>query len=151
MGASLVGFAAASLRVPTAAGTYTPYAEEQRYVQALWPIHTRLEQSVERMGLLTTVYGTQELDPSELKVSLEASLASDRRAEEQLRALDPPPNLRTVHQDYLDALRLIEQSTLALLNRIDDGSVSLAVPMGMEGVSRLHALSGRFWPARQSY
>jgi hypothetical protein len=152
LGASLVGFVGGTLRAPTAAGTYTPHAEEQRYLQALWPIHTQLEQSVERLGLLTAVSETQSNDPSELQAQLEASLTSYRHAEDQLRGLDPPPDLRSIHQGYLDALRLLEQSALEMLSTVGAGNdvhPLAVVPVGLEGVSRLHALTDRFWPVRR--
>jgi hypothetical protein len=150
IGASLVGFVGPTLRAPTAAGTYTPPAEE-RYLQALWPIHTQLEQSVELTGLLTASYETEAIDPAELKPRLEESLANYRRAEEQMRGLDPPIDLRSIHQGYLDALGLLEQSALEMLSTVDAGNqprLSQAVPLSLDGVSRLHMLTDRIWPVR---
>jgi len=155
LGASLVGFVGESLRAPTAAGTYAPPAPpaaEQRYLQALLPIHAQLERSVARLGLLTAVPGdeTQQIESAELAAGLEEALASFRNAEVQMRTLDPPPDLRSIHQGYLDALRLLEQSALEMLRGVQDRNeahLSAAIPLGLEATSRRRALTDRLWPA----
>jgi hypothetical protein len=68
-----------------------------------------------------------------------------------MRGLDPPIDLRSIHQGYLDALGLLEQSALEMLSTVDAGNqprLSQAVPLSLDGVSRLHMLTDRIGPVR---
>src|SRR5712692_1385725 len=58
-------------------------ADEQAYVEALWPIHTQLEVAAERVALGTIFYKSADLDRAELKARLEEALSSYRSADEK--------------------------------------------------------------------
>jgi hypothetical protein len=124
--------------------------DEQRYLIALQPIHARLEQSVLNMGLVAAAYRDRDLDRQALRAHLETALATLRRTEEQLRALQPPPELQGDHDSYLDALRLFERSAQELLLVTDDSPASedhfaVAFPLSLEAAGRIHQLGSRFW------
>jgi hypothetical protein len=124
--------------------------ERQRYLAELWPIHVRLERSVDQMGLLAAVYGSQEIDRTELKRRLGDALTSYRRAEEQIGTFRPPADLQSAQDRYVGAVRLFEQSAMELLQMVDDGDEDhflRAMPLTLEGASRLRVLADRFWPA----
>src|SRR5438105_4204706 len=91
------------VRVPTVG---KPSADEQRYLDAMLPIHVQIEQSVVRMGLGAAVYKSRDIDRSELKTRVDQGLASYRDAEAKMQALRPPPTLRGPHEGYLAAVRL---------------------------------------------
>jgi hypothetical protein len=171
--ASLIGFVGASvpdtdLRFPTislsVAGavpdlslpawptstTKPPNPEEQRYLEALLPLHLSLQQNALLVGFSATVYRTGEIDRLELKRRLDSGLATYRRIEDQVRALEPPPQLQTPQDRYLTAVRLLQQSAIEMLKTGDDGDplhLSHATPLSLDALARLHVLGDRFWPA----
>jgi hypothetical protein len=123
--------------------------QEQRYADALWSIHTQVEQSIARVGLGTAFYRSQEIDRTELRSRLIQGLDGYRLAMLQIQALDPPPTLRTTHEGYLAAVRLFQQSALEMLRMYDDGDeehLSLALPLSLDGTSKLREIGGQFWP-----
>jgi len=123
--------------------------EEQRYAEALRSIHMQLEQTVARVGLGAAFYQSRDIDSRELKSRLSQGLASYRRTEEQMAALQPPPALRTRHFEYLDAVRLFEQSAIEMLRMYEDGNeehLSTALPLSLDGTQRLRDVSGQVWP-----
>jgi hypothetical protein len=150
--AAVVGFVGSTWRPDARVDTPLPMpqtTDEQRYADALWPIHTQLEQTVARVGLGAAVYQSRDIDSRELKARLSQGLASYRRAGEQVAALQPPPALRTPHREYLTAVRLFEQSTLEMLRMYEDGDeehLSSALPLTLDGTKRLRDVSGQVWP-----
>jgi hypothetical protein len=165
--AALIGFASANLRdealpgvggglasanAPTTASIPAPRPlaiEEQRYADALWSIHTQVEQSIARVGLGAAFYKSREIDSVELRVRLNQGLSGYRQAEMQIQALDPPANLRPVHEGYLAAVRLFQQSALEMLRMYDDGNeehLVAALPLSLDGTSRLREIGAQFWP-----
>src|SRR5215467_13516980 len=79
---------------------------EEAYVQALWPIHGEVEKSAVRMSLGKIFYKTNDLGKADLKARVEAALATYRRAETRISALQPPASLAREHDNYLAAIRL---------------------------------------------
>jgi hypothetical protein len=123
--------------------------EQQRYADSLRPIHTQLELDVARVGLGAAFYKSRDIDSRELRTRLSQGLASYRQAEAQLAALRPPPALRVPHRDYVDAVRLFEQSALEMLRMYEDGDeehLAAALPLSLDGTQRLREVSGQVWP-----
>lgn len=149
--AGLGGLGGAAFEVRSSTAVEVPPGDGRGYVEALSPIHASVEQSVERLGLLAALYENHEIDRDELRTRLDDSLASYRRAEEEMQALQPPPELRTVHQDYLEALALLRLSALEMRQASEDGDethFSAAVPLSMQGMTRIRSLMDGFWPTR---
>jgi hypothetical protein len=145
-GAGAAGSSAAPLRV---AQRPALSAEEQSYVEALWPIHTDVEVAAERVALGTIFYTTNDLDQAQLKSRLVEALASYRAADGKLQALQPPPSLRSSHETYLAAIGLFEQSAVEMLKMFDDGSadhLQAGYPMYLEGTNKIRDIGGKFWP-----
>jgi hypothetical protein len=142
-----------NLRLPltsAAASRSAPNAEEQRYLDQLWPIHAELERSVVRMGLGAAFYESQDIDRAELKSRVNEGLATYRDAEARMEALSPPPTLRDSHEGYLAAVRIFQQSAIEMLKMFDDGDeahLAAALPLSLEGTTRLRELADQFWPA----
>jgi hypothetical protein len=122
--------------------------EQQRYLDALWPIHARLQQNVVRMGLLLSLARTEEIGRVDFERRLDDGLANYRRVEELVRSLEPPPELQDTHDRYLTAIRLFQQSTLEMLSAFGDGDTgqARAVPINLDALARLRVLSERLWP-----
>jgi len=122
---------------------------EQRYADALWSIHTQVEQTIAWVGLGAAFYKSQEIDRFELRARLTQGLAGYRDAERQIEALDPPPALRPTHEGYLAAVRLFQLSTIEMLRMYEDGDeehLTTALPLSLDGTSKLRDISGQFWP-----
>lgn len=147
---SLVGFVGASLQARSSPLDSTRL-DQQRYLQAVWPIYRDLEVNANRMGLAAALFENEDIDRLELRTRLDTALASYRRADEQLDQLRPPEELQPVHQGYLDVLSLFERAAIEMRKASDDGDEShlwAAEPQMLEGTARMHALASRFWPAR---
>jgi hypothetical protein len=122
---------------------------EEAYVHALWPIHGAVERSVVRMSLGQILYTAKDLGRTELKARVDAALAIYRSAEDRLRALQPPPSLQPVHEEYLGAVRLFQRSAVEVLKMFDDGSeehLRTAYPFGLEGSNKIRDVGAKFWP-----
>ena len=151
MAATVIGSVSPSIRAQSSSIVDPTPLDEQGYFTALAPIQTGLERSIGQLGLLAAVYQTGDVDRSELKARLEDFLFTYQRAEQQLRALDPPSNLRTAHTGYLDAVRQLRQSTVELLKLYEDGDqahISAAVSLNLDTAKRLHALNDRSSPVK---
>lgn len=123
--------------------------DEQRYADSLWSIHTRIEQTIARVGLGAAFYRSQEIDRGELRTRLSQGLNRYRIAETQIEALDPPPSLRTTHEGYLAAVRLFQLSALEMLRMYEDGDdehLSTALPFILDGTNKLREIGVQFWP-----
>jgi hypothetical protein len=124
-------------------------AEEQAYVESLWPIHTQVEVAVERVALGAIFYKSNELEGAELKSRLEQALSDYRAADARLHTLQPPASLQSTHQDYLAAVALFERSAVEMLRLFDDGSedhLQTAYPWYLDGTNKIRDVGGKFWP-----
>ena len=134
---------------PTGAVVVAPTVEERDYLAALKPIHVRLDQSIVRMGLLAASYGNGDVSAVALRSGLNDSLTSYRRAEEQIQTLIPPAELQSEHASYLASVRLFQQSAQEWLKIYDDGDPEhfyAAMPLTLEGMTRVRELGLQFWP-----
>ena len=150
LAATAMGFVGSSLAAHSSAIVDPPQVDEQRYLTALGPIHSQLERSIDQMGLLASFYGAGEIDRFILKARLDEFLLSYQTAELQMREVDPPPQLRGVHQGYLEALRLLQQSTVELMKVYDDGSdahLSDAAALSLQSTQRLRDLDDQLGSA----
>jgi hypothetical protein len=79
---------------------------------------------------------------------VDAALATYRRAEERIQALQPPPSLAAAHDEYLAAVRLFQQSALEVLKMFDDGDdehLLAAYPLSQEGSDKIREVGVKFW------
>ena len=123
--------------------------EEEKYIQALWPIHGAVERSAARMALGQVFYITKDLDRTELKERADAALTTYRGAGIKLRALAPPPSLQRAHEDYAAAVGLFERSAVEVLKMFDDGRgehMRIAAPFSREAVDKIREVGVKFWP-----
>jgi hypothetical protein len=121
---------------------------EEAYVQALWPIHGEVERTSARVSLGNIFYKTNDLGKADLKGRINAALATYRRAETRIGALQPPPSLAHAHEEYLAAVRLFEQSAVEELKMFGDGNddhLLAAHPLSREGTNKIREVGARFW------
>ena len=121
---------------------------EEAYIQALWPIHGEVERATVRVSLGKIFYKINDLGKTDLKARVDNALATYRRAETRISALQPPPSLAHAHDDYLAAVRLFEQSAVEVLKMFDDGNdehLLAAYPMSQEGSDKIREIGAKFW------
>ena len=121
---------------------------EEMYIQALWPIHGDVERSTVRVSLGKIFYKTNEMGKADLKARVDAALATYRRAEERIKALQPPASLADAHDEYLAAVRLFQESALEVETMFDDGNdqhLLAAYPLSQEGSDKIREVGAKFW------
>jgi len=121
---------------------------EEAYIQALWPIHSEVERSAVRLSLGKIFYKINDMGKADLKARVDDALASFRRAETRIAALQPPPSLERAHDEYLAAVGLFQKSALEVLKMFDDGSddhLLAAYPLNQEGTNKIREVGARFW------
>ena len=121
---------------------------EEAYIQALWPIHGEVERSAVRMSLGKIFYKINEMRKEDLRARVDAALATFRRAETRIAALQPPPSLERAHNQYLAAVALFQKSALEVLKMFDDGNddhLLAAYPLSQEGSNKIREVGAHFW------
>jgi hypothetical protein len=124
-------------------------ADEQQYVQALWPIHGDVERTSELVALGAIFYKTGDLGREEFKQRLDQAQLTYREDEQKLRALQPPASFQARHDQYLTALQLFEQSDQEMAKLFEDGSedhLLAAVPAHQAGTDKIREVGYAFWP-----
>jgi hypothetical protein len=94
-------------------------------------------------------YKTGELGKADLRAKVDAALATYRRADERIQALQPPPSLAAANDEYLAAVRLFQQSAIEVLKMFDDGTdehLLAAYPLTQEGTDKIREVGVKFWP-----
>ena len=123
--------------------------DEEKYVQALWPIHGAVERSSARMSLGQIFYITKDLERADLKERVDEALITYRGAGIKLRALEPPPSLQRAHDDYTAAVGLFEKSAVEVRKMFEDGRdnhMRIAAPFSREANDRIREVGAKFWP-----
>ena len=122
---------------------------EEKYIEALWPIHGAVERSSARMSLGQIFYMTKDLERTNLKARVDDALETYRRAGDQLRTLEPPPSLQRAHEDYTAAVRLFERSAVEVQKMFEDGRdehMRVAAPFSREAADKIREVGVKFWP-----
>jgi hypothetical protein len=126
---------------------FTP--AEEAYIQALWPIHGDVERSTARMTLGQIFYKINDMDRPSLKKRVDDALATYRRSDARLRALQPPPTVEGDHKEYLAAIALFQQSAIEVLRMFEDGRddhLVAAYPLSQKASDKIREVGGKFWP-----
>jgi hypothetical protein len=121
---------------------------EEAYIQALWPIHGEVEKSAVRVSLGNIFYKINEMGKTDLKARVDGALTIYRRAEERIRALQPPSSLEPAHEEYLAAVELLQRSALELQKMFDDGNdehLRAAYPLSREASNKIREVGVKFW------
>jgi hypothetical protein len=160
----LVGILAfAAVREATTTGRLTPpaarpalkpprpalTAAEEKYARALWSIHEDVKGSAFRMTMGGLNYKIRDISHAEFQERIQRVADAYRSAEGRVQTLDPPPSLRQVHGEYLDALRLYQRSAEEMLRTRNDGRddhLVTALPLSQEASRKLLVVGGLIWP-----
>lgn len=118
-------------------------------MRALWPIHGEVERISVRMSLGEIFYMTRDIGQAELKGRVDEAVATFRRAEKTLRALQPPPSFQKKHDDYLAAVHLFQDSAAEVVKMFKDGQeehLRAAYPSFQKGTDKIRDVGADFWP-----
>jgi hypothetical protein len=121
---------------------------EETYIRALWPIHGEVERSTVRLSLGQIFYKINDLDRRALKARADEALATYRRSEARIRALEPPASVRHEHQEYLTAVDLFRQSVVEVLKMFEDGRddhLNAAYPLSQQASDKIREVGLKFW------
>jgi hypothetical protein len=122
---------------------------EEAYARGLWKIHDDVKLGAVRMTFAGLAYKTGEIDRATLKARVDAARDVYARAEIRARGLEPPPSLRRVHADYLDAIRLYRQSAVEMARLAADGReqhLLAAYPLSERASKKLLEVGDVLWP-----
>lgn len=147
--ASLAGFVGQGFRARAAAVYETVRIDQQTYLASMWPIHRRLEQHVLGLGFLAAASANPSTDRLALTTRLGQGLADFRLTEDQVRALQPPADLRDVHLEYLGTVELLQQAATEMegtATGTGDARSAEAISLGLDAAKRLQRLCNRLWP-----
>lgn len=101
------------------------------------------------MSLGQIFYKINDMDKPTLKGRVDDALATYRRSEARLKALEPPPSVQREHDEYLAAIRLFHQSAVEVLKMFQDGRddhLNAAYPLSQRASDTIREVGAKFWP-----
>jgi hypothetical protein len=122
---------------------------EEAYAQALWTIHGDVKIAAYNLTFSGLRYKLKQPDGPDFGTRVQDASMSLGRAEARVRALAPPPSLRQVHAQYLDAVHLFQRSAAEMLKVTADGRddhLLAAHPMSQEASEKLLRVGNTIWP-----
>jgi len=122
---------------------------EEAYAAALWPIHSDIKVSAVQMTFAGLSYTLGELDRSGLHARLAGLGERFAAATGQLRQLQPPASMQTLHGEYMEALRLYQEAVAEMVRVVDDGRDAHlldAQAQSEKAATILMKLSDALWP-----
>jgi hypothetical protein len=138
---------AMTLRAPEARAL-TP--EEEDYAAALWVIHREVKVSAVELSLAGIAYKTESHDVHALEAKVQPLANFFSQAEFRARALDVPPSMQKVQDQYVEAVALYERAAGETLKvREDDRDQHLldAQSMSQQASENLLRVGDVLWPA----
>jgi len=126
---------------------FTP--AEEAYAHALWAVHGDVKNAAFTLTFSGLRYKLRELQVRAFETGVQAASKSLSDAEARVRALAPPASLTQVHSQYLDAVRLFQQSAAEMLKVAEDGRddhLLVAQPLSREASEKLLRVGNVIWP-----
>ncbi|TMQ19875.1 MAG: hypothetical protein E6K82_18180 [Candidatus Rokuibacteriota bacterium] len=122
---------------------------EEAYAQALWAIHGDVKSAAYKLTFSGLRYKLKQADGPEFGTGVRDASKSFGQVEARVRALAPPPSLRQVHAQYLDAVHLFQRSAAEMLKVTADGRddhLLAAHPLSQEASETLLRVGNMIWP-----
>jgi len=122
---------------------------EEAYAQALWAIHGDVKSAAYKLTFSGLRYKLKQADGREFGTGVQDASKSFAQVEARVRALAPPPSLRQVHAQYLDAVHLFQRSAAEMLKVTADGRddhLLAAHPLSQEASEKLLRVGNTIWP-----
>jgi hypothetical protein len=96
-------------------------AEEEAYARALWPVHMQVKQDAVKMTFAGLAYKMGDIKRGEVKVRVAPLTPAFDSATAALNRLQPPASMRALHGEYVDAIRLYREASVAMVRIAADG------------------------------
>jgi len=122
---------------------------EEAYAQALWAIHGDVKNAAYNLTFSGLWYKLRQADGRDLGTRVQDAATSLGRAEARVSALAPPPSLRQVHAQYLEAVHLFQRSAAEMLKVTADGRddhLLAAHPLSQQASEKLLRVGNTIWP-----
>ena len=96
-------------------------ADEERFATALWAVHREATRSAVAMSFAGITYQTEGRDARALARKIEPLAKFFQDAEMRVRTMSPPPQLSSMHGQYVDAMALYANAAAEMLKFTEDG------------------------------
>ena len=96
-------------------------AEEESYARALWPVHAQVKQDAVKMTFAGLAYKMGDIKRAEVKNRVAPLTPMFDAALIQANKLQVPVSLQELHREYVDAIRLYRDSSVAMIRVAADG------------------------------
>jgi hypothetical protein len=122
---------------------------EEAYAHALWAIHGDVKNAAFALTFSGLKYKLRELEVRAFETGVQAASKRFSDAEARVRALAPPTSLGRIHDQYLDAVHLFQQSAAEMLKVAEDGRddhLLVAHPLSQQASEKLLRVGNVIWP-----
>ena len=96
-------------------------AEEEAYARALWPIHAQVKQDAVKMTFAGLAYKMGDVKREAVKQRVAPLTPMFDSAVSALNKLQPPASMRELHGEYLEAIKLYRDASVAMIKVAVDG------------------------------
>jgi len=96
-------------------------AEEEAYARALWPIHAQVKQDAVKMTFAGLAYKMGDIKRAAVKERVAPLTPMFDAAVAALGKLQPPASMRVLHGEYLEAVKLYRDASVAMIKVAADG------------------------------
>jgi hypothetical protein len=124
-------------------------ADEERFAQGLWKVHSEVRTAAVRMTFAGLAYKTGDADRASIKTKVAPLTPLFRQAEGEVRALNAPSSLQDSREQYLQALRLYSSASQEMVKIAQDGKdehLLKAQEMSEKASGLLLQVSEKLWP-----
>ena len=96
-------------------------AEEEAYARALWPIHAQVKQDAVKMTFAGLAYKMGDVKREAVKQRVAPLTPMFDSAVSALNKLQPPASMRELQGEYLEAIKLYRDASVAMIKVAVDG------------------------------
>ncbi len=124
-------------------------ADEERYAHGLWQVHDQVRTAAIRMTFAGLAYKMGDTDKAAMRGKVSPLSNVFKEAHIKASALVAPPSLQSLHDDYLEAIRLYQEASrqMTKVSKADDDQ-NLLVAQGMteKAAAQLLKVGDALWP-----
>ena len=96
-------------------------ADEEAYARALWPVHAQVKQDAVRMTFAGLAYKMGDIKKEAVKQRVAPLTPMFDAAAAALNKMQPPASMRALHGEYLEAVKLYREASVAMIKVSADG------------------------------
>lgn len=96
-------------------------AEEEAYARALWPTHAQVKQDAVKMTFAGLAYKIGEIKRDAVKQRVAPLTPAFEAALRALEKIQPPASMKPLHAEYLEAVKLYREASVAMARVAADG------------------------------